>query len=81
MTLLCAKQARFTAYDGVRGHPFNLASRLEQRHRSEKLQRALTFTDPGSKNSAALEASLPGNPGRVWLWAGFKVSKLKGVSF
>lgn len=31
---------------------------LEQRHRSEKLQRALTFTDPGSKNSAALEASL-----------------------
>eukprot|EP00435_Cladocopium_sp_Y103_P050298 s205_g15.t1 len=32
-------------------------AQLEQRHRSEKLQRALTFTDPGSKNSAALEAS------------------------
>jgi len=70
MTMPSAKRQLMTG--GVAS--VHLASRLEQRHRSEKLQRALTFTDPGSKNSAALEASLPGNPGRVW-WVGFKVSK------
>jgi len=31
---------------------------LEQRHRSERLQRALTYTDPANKSSDALEASL-----------------------
>lgn len=72
-------QCQATAHDwGILGVWHPLVSRLEQRHRSEKLQRALTFTEPGSKNSAALEASLPGNPGRVW-WSS-KSSKSKRVS-